>query len=188
MCKRSFPESSLQGAATILPVPMGHPGPRPQALGTGSVAAGGQASHHLWQEVPPGDPATFMATQGIYVPPHLPPGCPGNTTQGHATISNSRTGASAISKRTRGSGGEGHEARSSRNLKIWIGKSCGHREGQGQDRRGDGTGVAWCTSMVFHKMRNKQDLPIFPLLLNPYMLVTKKTSIKVRKNMHMCTQ
>lgn len=81
-------------------------------------------------------------------------------------------GLLAISNSTRGSGSEGHEARSNRNLKIWMGKSRGHREGQGRDRRGHGPGMA------LHKIRNKQDLPIIPFLLNPNTLVMKKTSKK----------
>lgn len=78
-----------------------------------------------------------------------------------------------MSKSTRSNGSEG-----SRNLKIWMRKSCGHRGGQGQDRRGDGPAMAQCISMEFHKTRDKQDVTTFLLLFNHFTLVMKKTSKK----------
>lgn len=89
---------------------------------------------------------------------------------------NSWPGLSTMSNSTRGNGSERQKAGSSRNLKIRMRKFCGHRGGQGQDRRGDGPGMAQCISMEFHKIRDKQDLKIFLLLFNPFTLVTKKPS------------
>lgn len=71
-------------------------------------------------------------------------------------------------------------------------KSCGHRGGQGRDKRGDGPGMAQCISMEFQKIRDKQDLKIlkvFLLLYNPFTLVMKKTSKKKKKSIKMsiCT-